>query len=376
MGMSPRERILAVYSGDVPDVVPYMLDLSHWFYHRNHLPWDLSVAYEAPERELIDCHRRLGCGFYLANLASFYTTSFSDDVVAETEKRVRGDGRPEIAWRLKTPRGEIERRRVWEETTYGWGISQWGVRTEQDLAVLAYAMSRRRFVPQWQNYRAWVDEVGELGVVYLVAGYSAIGHLLHYWMGVEGVAYGTVDFPEALRRAVDEINTNNLRLVDLLAQSPAEVVIIGDNFSSDVQPPSFFAEWSKAYYDEAVGRLHAAGKRVAVHIDGRLRGAIAMIRQTGADCGDAITPTPMGDLTPQACRDEAGPDFILSGGVSPDLWLPGVPLDAFKAKVLEWLDLRKQSPRLIAGAGDQVPPGADEERIHVMRDLVEKHGRY
>ncbi len=376
MGMSLRERILAVYSGDVPDVVPYMLDLSHWFYHRNRLPWDLSAAYEAPERELIDCHRRLGCGFYLANLASFYSASFAEDVTAETEKQVREDGRPEIAWRLKTPLGEIERRRVWEETTYGWGISRWGVRTEQDLAVLAYAMSRRRFTPNGPNYRAWVDEVGELGVVYIVAGYSAIGYLLHYWMGVEGVAYATADFPEAIRRAVDEINANNLRLVDLLAQSPAEVAILGDNFSSDVQSPAFFAKWSKPYYDEAVRRLHAAGKRVAVHIDGRLRGAIGMIRQTGADCGDAITPTPMGDLTPEACRDEAGPDFILSGGVSPDLWLPGVPVDTFKAKVIEWLELGKRSPRLIAGAGDQVPPGADEDRIHIMRDLVEAHGRY
>lgn len=25
---------------------------------------------------------------------------------------------------------------------------------------------------------------------------------------------------------------------------------------------------------------------------------------------------------------------------------------------------------------DQVPPGAEEDRIHIMRDLVEKHGRY
>ena len=376
MGASLRERILTVYSGGVPDVVPYMLDLSHWFYHRNRLPWDLSVAYEAPERDLIDCHRRFGCGFYVANLASFYCVSFPDDVLALTEKRTREDGAAEIVWRLKTPLGEIERRRVWQERTYGWGISRWGVRTEQDLAILVDAMSRRRFAPKWQNYQAWVDEVAALGVVYLSAGYSAMGYLLHYWMGVEGASYAAADFPDALRRAVDRVNANNLELVDLLAQSPAEVVLMGDNFSSDVQSPPFFGKWSKPYYDEAVRRLHAAGKRVAVHIDGRLRGALRMIRQTGADCGDAITPTPMGDLTPEACRDEAGPDFILSGGVSPDLWLPGVPLDVFKAKVVQWLDLRKRSHRLIAGAGDQVPPGADEDRIHIMRDLVEAHGRY
>ena len=34
MTMTLRERILAVYRGETPDVVPYMLDLSHWFYHK------------------------------------------------------------------------------------------------------------------------------------------------------------------------------------------------------------------------------------------------------------------------------------------------------------------------------------------------------
>jgi len=101
-----------------------------------------------------------------------------------------------------------------------------------------------------------------------------------------------------------------------------------------------------------------------------------MIRDVGADCADAVTPTPFGDLSPQQCRDEAGDRFILSGGVSPDLWMPNVPIDTFKAKVIEWLDQKSVTSRFIANAGDQVPPGADERRIAVMGDLVEKYGRF
>jgi hypothetical protein len=44
--------------------------------------------------------------------------------------------------------------------------------------------------------------------------------------------------------------------------------------------------------------------------------------------------------------------------------------------VLAWLEIRKASPRLIAAAGDQVPPGTPEYRIEMMRDLVEKFGKY
>ncbi|MCX6377423.1 MAG: hypothetical protein NTU88_15540, partial [Armatimonadetes bacterium] len=282
MAMSLRDRILAVYRGETPDAVPCMLDLSHWFYHRNALPWDLSRAYTEPERALIDYHRRMGVGFYMPNLAAFFSVGYRDDVSVDVCKESR-EGATEIAWKYTTPIGAIERRRVWNEGTYSWAIRDWGIKTEQDLKVLGYALSGRRFVPHWDRYQAWADHVGDSGVVYMPLGYSAVGELLHYWMGIERFVYMAADQPEALHEVVDQINENNLACVDLLAQSPAEIVIMGDNFSSDVQPPHFFDEWSRPYYEEAVRRLHRAGKKVAVHIDGRLRGALSMIRDTGAD---------------------------------------------------------------------------------------------
>ncbi len=375
MSMSLRERILSVYRGRTPDVVPYMLDLSHWFYHKHRMPWDLSRAYERPEAELIDYHRRVGAGFYIPNLAAFYSAQYGDDVAAETVKDCSG-GHETIIWRLTTALGTIERRRVWEERTYAWAINQWGVRTEQDLRVLGYALAGRTYQPLWDNYRAWADYVGDVGVVYLGLGYSAIGHLLNLWMGTEALMYATYDWPDTMHEVVDRINRNTLELVDLLAASPAEVIIVTDNFSSDIQPPHFFAKWSQPFYEEAIRRLHAAGKCVAVHIDGKLRGSLEMFRDIGADCADAVTPTPMGDLTPEQCREEAGPDLILSGGVSPELWLPQTDIGRFRQAVIEWVHLKRHGPRLIAGVGDQVPPGAAEDRIEIMRDLVEEHGGY
>lgn len=373
--MTIREMILAVYRRQTPGVVPFMLDLSHWFYHRNKMPWDLSRAYEKPERELIDYHRARGVGFYLPNLASFFSATYRPDIKVETLKDT-SNGKQRITWRYVTPLGPIERSRAWDETTYSWHIENWGVKTEQDLRILAYALSARKFTPLPGQYEAWRDYVGDNGVVYMSAGYSAMGQLLNYWMGIEGTMFAIADWPATVHAVVDEINGNNLALIDLLAASPAEIIIMGDNFSSDIQPPAFFNEWSRPYYTEAIRRLHAAGKYVAVHIDGRLRGALKMIRDTGADCADAVTPKPMGDLTAEECFQEAGKNLIMSGGVSPDLWLPNRPLDEFRQAALKWLDLAKRGARIIANAGDQVPPGAEEGRIELMRDLVEKHGRY
>jgi len=371
--MTQRERILSVYRGETPDVVPFMLDLSHWFYERNRRPWDLSTVYDKPEEELIEYHKRAGVGFYVPNLGSFFETQYPDDVCATV---CRNDDGSSITWAYETPLGRIERTRIWEEGSYSWGIADWGVTTEEQLEILGYALGSRtfRFLPE--KHRAWVDSIGDQGVCYVVLGYSGMGQLLGYWMGIEATMYAAADWPKTLMEVIERINESCLRLVDVLAQSPTEVVCMGDNFSSDVQPPHFFEQWSRSFYVEAIRRLHATGRKVAVHVDGRLGGAIRMIGDVGADCIDAVTPVPMGDLTPRECRDEAGPDLILSGGVSPDLWLPAVDVDIFKQAILDWLELRKRSPRLIANAGDQVPPGAAEDRIEIMRDLVEKQGKY
>lgn len=371
--MTPKQRIEAVYAGRTPDQVPYMLDLSHWFYHKNRMPWDLSRSYETPEYELIDYHQKHDIGFYLPNLASFFTVQDGADVKTTVSKT--DDGQV-ITWQHETPLGTIRRSRRWEEASYSWGVPQWAIQSEEQLEILGYALGTRGYTPRWDRYQAWVDAVGEQGVVYVPLGYSAMGVLLNYWLGVQGVTYAAIDWPDTMRRVVDRINANLLACVDMLAVSPVHMVMMGDNFSSDVQPPHFFNTWSRPFYEEAIRRLHEASKYVAVHIDGKLRGALAMIRDVGADCADAVTPLPMGDLSPQACRDEAGNDFILSGGIAPNLWLDDVDIDQFKRAVIEWLELRRQSPRLIANAGDQVPPHTDEYRILLMRDLIDQYGQY
>ena len=370
--MNNKERIDAVYRGATPDRVPLMLDLSHWYYHKNKIPWDLSKAYNEPEYELIDYHKKNDVGFYMPNLGSFFKVLYPDDVIATTRKN---DDGMSITWSLETPLGTINRIRLWEEMTYSWGISDWGIKTEEELRVFAYALSNRKFEFSTSKYQAWIDYIGDVGVCYVGPGYSAMGRLLGYWMGIEGVTYATFDWPDTMMEVVEQVNDNALELIDVLADSCVEYVCMGDNFSSDVQPSYFFDRWSRRFYAEAIARLHAGGKKVAVHVDGMLSGAIEMIAEVGADCIDAVTPQPMGDLNPLQCRD-ADSNVILSGGVSPDLWLPTVDTEVFKKAVLEWLDLKKLSPRLIANAGDQVPPGAVEERIWIMRDLVCEHGRY
>ena len=375
MALTERERLLAVYRGETPDRIPFILDLSHYYYDRCKKPWELLNSYVEPERDLIDYNRKFSAGFYVPNQMKLFNVFYDGDVKSKAWIE-KVNGVPETHWRYETSRGAIERVRVWEEQTYSWAIKKWGVETEDDLRVLAEAMSARRYEPLYDNYRAWDEYVGDCGVVQLLPGYSAMGYLLHYWMGMENTAYACFDWSETVHEAVDKINANNIACIQMLMKYPGIVLGMGDNFSSDCQPPKFFGEWSAPYYRKAADIIHESGKKMSMHVDGLLRGAIRMAKDAEADIIDAVTPKPMGDLTPQECREEAGDRLILSGGVSPDLWLPNTPLARFEQAVMDWLELKKRGSALIAAAGDQVPPGAEERRITVMRELVEECGRY
>ena len=373
--MTERERLLAVYRGETPDRVPFYLDLSHWFYQKHKVPFDLSVAVHEPEHDLLACHREFGAGFAIPNRISYFDVSYPPEVRASVSREETARG-AELTWKFETPLGAIRRKRLWNEESYSWGISEWGIRDERDLRALGYALSRARFDPAWRRYEDWRQAVGGIGVPYLSIGYSAVGQLLNYWMGIEQTMFAAADMPEVLDEVVEAINANMLVLVNLICRSPAEIVLLGDNFSSDIQSPRFLERWSAKFYREVFRRIHASGKYVAVHVDGRMRGLLRAFAALGADCIDAVTPAPMGDLTVPECREEAGTNLILSGGVAPPLWIEPATDEDFRRAVMDWLDLRAGSPRLIAAAGDQVPPGAPEHRIRMMRELVEEFGRY
>lgn len=106
------------------------------------------------------------------------------------------------------------------EASYSWGIQDWGITTEEELRILGYALANRSFKFSDEKYQAWVDYIGDDGVCYVGSGYSGMGQLLGYWMGIEGTIFATFDWAETVMEVVDQINNNNLKLIDTLANSP------------------------------------------------------------------------------------------------------------------------------------------------------------
>jgi hypothetical protein len=367
--MAERDRLLKVLRRETPDRVPWFADLGHWYRAQVGRQWDLFTISNRT-REIADLHREVRAGWYI-EVGSLHEEYYEDGVVRSRE--IRDDIARET---YSTRAGEITMLRKWNPVSCSWDVQKRLIETPGDLQVLLFATERRRFRPRYDYWDEMERIGGDVGLGFPSIGYTGLGALISYYMGVEETIYALCEEPELVSRFIAAHNAKQLEIVDICCAGPAPHIIFGDNLSSDVQSPPMFREHSFAQYAEIARRLHRAGKTVSAHLDGRLNGILEPVAQAGIDVADACTPAPTGDLAPTEIRAQAGNNMVLMGGIAPTMWLPRTSESDFVAHVRQWLDLRHTSSRLVQSAGDQVPPGTEISRIRLVHDIVEEHGRY
>jgi hypothetical protein len=367
--MTERERLIRVLKRETPDRVPWFADLGHWFRAESGEQWNLFKVSNCT-KEIADLHREVKAGWYM-EVGSLHEEYYDDGVIRE--KQLIGDRAIE---RFLTPVGEIFMERKWNPVSYSWDITKLMVENIHDLEILLYAVERKKFLPRYENWEDIERIGGDVGLGFPSLGYTGLGSLISYYMGVQNTIYVLYENPEVMEKYINTYNTKHLELVDLYCKSPAPHLIFTDNLSGDVQSPDIFRKYSFNHYKAISEHLHEVGKTVSTHIDGMLDGIIGITAEAGIDVADACTPEPTGDLTPLEIRKQAGDNMILMGGISPVKWLPSTSEKEFVSHVRDWLDLKKINSHLVQSAGDQVPPGTEFKRIKLVYDIVEEYGQF
>jgi hypothetical protein len=369
--MTPRERVLSIYAGKKPDQVPLMLDLSHWYKANYKIPFDLT-GFKGVDLKLVELHRKLDAVSYV-EMGGYFDLCLDDPQISDTAWT---DSDGVFHRKIVTPKGTLEEERVFAEVSYSYNIRKHLLESVEDFQIVCYIMDRYKARPRWDRYTMWRDALGELGVIYCPLPYSGLGYLISRNFGVEKTCMAMFDNPQETKALIDSVNACNLRILDEIIDGPFEVLIISDNFDSNVQNPDMFSQYSRPYYTEVARRLHAKGKYLAVHVDGEMKGCLRNFAECGVDCIDAATPAPMFALTPQQARAEAGNNMILSGGIPANIFGSTSSDAEFENCVRQWLETRHTSFKLFMAAGDQVPTDAPWHRIELLPKLVEKYGRY
>ncbi len=287
--LTRRERILASALRQPADRLPFF----HWWRHMQ-TGW--------AERE---CRNR---GMGLCWLRPSYVERLHG--VNITEQRASVDGRTVIRRTYSTPVGSVYEDEWREPGTGQWHATRsWRdvlpwlttrmIKEPEDYGVVKYIVEHTEYVADYFPIEQAMDWLGEEGVVVDNLPHSPFQMLMVNWVGSEGgrCYYHLADHLDLMEDLYRAISKSREPLYEVAAKSPAPIILCGDNIDGQLISPRLFEKYFLPEYEKHGRVIHAHGKLLAVHMDGRLDSLKEMIARTPIDIIEAFHPPPMGDLS-------------------------------------------------------------------------------
>jgi hypothetical protein len=153
--------------------------------------------------------------------------------------------------------------------------------------------------------------------------------------------------------------------------------MIPENLSAEMVGRSLFERYLRPFQEKWSARIRGRGMHSCIHMDGTLRGLLREEASVGLSFIEAMTPSPVGDVSVDDWKECAGSSSTVFWGGIPGVYFTPLVIDEeFERHVRHVLSIMRREPRYVLGIADQAPPDTLEYRIRQVRELVEKYGRY
>jgi hypothetical protein len=264
----------------------------------------------------------------------------------------------------------LRQKKVYLPASFCYAFEEYPVKTPDDLSLLRSLIERYHFTETYNEYLTIASQWGEWGVPIAPLPRSPLSSLIVDWLGLENFVFANADYPKEIQKTLDCIDRANDAAFEIVTSSPAEIFHFCDNLSAS-NYASYFDDYCSEYYTRRFAQLHEHGKKAAVHIDGSLRGLLRRIAKTGADCVEAFTPKPVGDMEIKELWGEAGrKDLVLWGGLPGIMFTPHFRKEELCLQVEKLITEVKPYGPFIFGSADQIPPDADLEYVRYVSELL------
>ncbi len=371
--MLPGERVVSVFEGRKPDKMPWMADLTYWYSAQEYLS-TLPEKYRGWKGRL-RLYKDLGCAAHEDLYCSVHKVRYKN-VRITTRRENLPDGSMLVHIKYSTPVGKLHMIRKFSPTSVTWFTIKYPVEKVDDLKILKFIYEDQEVEP---NEDAYIHQLKLMemwegwGIVSSLPPRSPFARMLIELAGPITTFKLYWKSREELDELIDVMANSDDPIYEAINEAPAKFVYFGENISSDIVSPTIFKRYYLPYYKKRCKQLHAKGKYIYVHIDGRLRGVLPLLKESGVDCAQSLTPAPVGDLPIEEFRKVAGSDIILAGG------LPGIYFSKRYSENLLYDMVRKvlecylSDNKFIMCVADQVPPDGDIKRVKKVSELIEQY---
>jgi hypothetical protein len=356
--VQPRERMLRLLRGERADKLP--------FFHTDH-----HLLRGEKEREARN--RGLGVVVYrpcyvesmpnvevvTRSARNSLIRSYKTPVGSLTEVQAIGVGYGMAGYAFRDWRGVIP------------AISEFLVKNPEDYKVLKFIVENIHYEPYYYAVEDQVRHLGQDGIVVSDLPYEPMERLLLDWVDWRRFYIDLARNATAIDEIVEILERKyEKELFPLAADSPSEVIRYGGNVDSILVSPPMFRKYYLPSYSGFADVLHAKGKILSVHMDGRLSALAEEIAESRVDVVEAFTPPPMGDLLIDKALSLWKNKIIWINFPSAISTLPARSRREVKEYLIEQLRLVIPGERvaLIVSTENRV----SEENMMAMGDVMEK----
>ena len=255
--------------------------------------------------------------------------------VEVTERQISVSGQTLVQRTFSTPVGTVSTAEKQEPGVGQWhaqrswnDVSPWQterlIKTPEDYRVVKYMVENTEYVADYFPLEQAMDWLGDDGVVISALPHSPMQMLMIDWVGSEEgrFYYHHVDYPDLVEELYIALCKSRRPMYEIAAKAPVPIVLCGDNVDGVLVTPKLFQQYFMPVYEEQASVLHAHGKLMAVHMDGRLDVLKELIARTPIDIIEAFHPPPMGDLSLSEALAQ-WPDKVIWVGFPGSVYLLG-----------------------------------------------------
>jgi hypothetical protein len=306
--MTSRERMLTALNNGRPDRLP--CQVHGWMtYYLTHFLGGVDEW---------DAYARFGMD-YAIYVSPRYVYADRDLARWQRDWRdlgVDADGNHRWQETITTPKGTLTHAGAWNEYT-GW-------ETEHLIKTTADFELWDAFCPvpaevDLTPVRTVHERLGDRGIIRshpFSPGQGSPWQSFCTMIGTEPAIMLGMDEPETLHHILEAIVRRTLRVTEMWAGTPADMVEVGGGAGgSTVISPSFYREFGLPYDRRQNAAFHELGIKVVNHFCGGLMPMLDLVVESGADGLETMTPAAMGgDCDLREASRRVGDKLFFIGG--------------------------------------------------------------
>ncbi len=343
--MTPRERYLTAFLGEMPDRIPMII-------------WNNKLPGGEKTKRLIEL------GVLIVNKSSVYKqhyagieeeNQFDNDINGEKKKTV-----------YSTPKGPLEKTEIVMPGTV-W-ITDYLFKNSDDYGALEELILRREYEPYFGKF---LEDDGELDgqtIARPITIRSPMQELIYEFMGIEAFSIEWAENRSKVLHLLEVLQTDWLKRVKITAASPTKFAIVEGNPQLSVIGLERFKEYYAPNIIAACDILHQNSKIVGAHLDGDNRNLAPLITPLPLDFIESFTPPPDCDLSIREAR-KVWPKMALQIHFPSSIHLMG--FDQVRSAVMEMLRQAAPGDRFVIGSMEDIPKGKEDSMVYLFEVLNE-----